>query len=485
MVRIWLDFSSFPDVQLLETKFENGSQCFNAKRGNLYINSFHWSSGVKALSLLFLKFKLGENGISGLGGSLAGSLDYALSKQPQWLIDIFGVSHSGDAFARRLFSRINPERKRAGPVEIFINKNIITPANIKVSIAGQEVDLAVCRRLINGFEEKLINSKITNNLSKLKPIFNHEINYSLSSDDIFSAYGIKKCLTRIRENSIFNKHVKASTNLFYESSYINSGTARFGICDDKKLQAKILSEKPISVYCTHALPGVHAIFEYLERKYSYNIRNNFNIGSSIDTVKAIFNNTYLSPPDVVVVGLAASALLMSQKTDYIPLMLAPRGSHRIVGSSKYQEETRLTGELGLMHDEAASALYHLNDLRTKKLLKRNVKVANVGLAQSFERLKSGDPDFSALLVFPHYSFNSLFNESKILDLSNYLNNKESLFFVSKEFASDSFRLRSLTLAIREAWRVLSSNSEIRNYTTSSLLNDANYQEILATHTGIH
>lgn len=98
--------------------------------------NFRWSSGVRGLALLLVKHALaGEMGtkggaaggpsagIEGDEGSLAASLDYAISKQPRWLDEMFGSTPQGVPISKLLFRRINPDRKRPGPVTVFIPNN--------------------------------------------------------------------------------------------------------------------------------------------------------------------------------------------------------------------------------------------------------------------------------------------------------------------------------------------------------------------------
>jgi hypothetical protein len=61
-----------------------------------------------------------EPRLSGGPGSIAATLDGALSKEPAWLIDSFGVFPSGMPVSRRLFARSNPGRKRLGPVAVSL-----------------------------------------------------------------------------------------------------------------------------------------------------------------------------------------------------------------------------------------------------------------------------------------------------------------------------------------------------------------------------
>lgn len=120
--------------------------------------SFQWTSAVKALTLLFLRAVEDPNGIhlSGYGGSLAVSLDYALSKQPVWLCEMFGTDGVGHSIARRFISRTNPERKRPGPVSLSLNQNYLAASMIEVVVDGRVVtdiaEISAARCAVEGEE---------------------------------------------------------------------------------------------------------------------------------------------------------------------------------------------------------------------------------------------------------------------------------------------------------------------------------------------
>lgn len=111
--------------------------------------TFQWSSAVRALSCLMLLSaswaKKNRSDVEypprlqGEKKSFASSLDYALGKQPNWLLDMFGVSARGHAYARRLIHRSNPERRRAGPVTLSLNTNFLKPENIQVFWEREEI----------------------------------------------------------------------------------------------------------------------------------------------------------------------------------------------------------------------------------------------------------------------------------------------------------------------------------------------------------
>lgn len=106
--------------------------------------TFAWTSAVKGLCMLLMGSYLScrQGGLlsclSGGQGSLAASLDYAISKKPCWLQDMFGVDSDGRLVIQRLVLRRNPERKRAGPVEILLNNHFFPAARIQINLDGKE-----------------------------------------------------------------------------------------------------------------------------------------------------------------------------------------------------------------------------------------------------------------------------------------------------------------------------------------------------------
>ena len=147
--------------------------------------SFLWSPAVRALSVLILKNLCkelagsplehgaghgaghgAEHGaehsaaLSGEGGSLASSLDYACSKNTAWLADMFGVDPDGVPYARKLLLRTNPERKRPGPVTISLNRLVIDPKNIQVWLDGNRLaDKDSIQFLIDAVERSHVTSR--------------------------------------------------------------------------------------------------------------------------------------------------------------------------------------------------------------------------------------------------------------------------------------------------------------------------------------
>jgi hypothetical protein len=109
-----------------------------------HVRTFAWSRGVKALCILFLKSagRLRSVGASdtfspfilvGGAGSPAASLDDAIAKMPNWLMDMFGMTAKGDPIVKRLIIRNNPQRKRSGPVKLALRNQDDLQINVFVN----------------------------------------------------------------------------------------------------------------------------------------------------------------------------------------------------------------------------------------------------------------------------------------------------------------------------------------------------------------
>ena len=78
--------------------------CIRGKTAGAYITcgSFQWTSGVRGVCAAFLRFLLSEGSdvvdfcLIGGKSSLAASLDYAISKGPAWLGEMFGNGVGGN-----------------------------------------------------------------------------------------------------------------------------------------------------------------------------------------------------------------------------------------------------------------------------------------------------------------------------------------------------------------------------------------------------
>lgn len=157
-------------IILASTHFVIGTSQYESFRGKdssaAGTGSFTWTSAVQGLALLFLRHKVysgTRSGVlSGEARSLAASLDYALSKQPRWLIDMFGVRESGTPNFRYLLYRLNGGRKKPGPVEIAVRQGCDLKLNIfrekKLLLAKEDISSLIAN-LENKCEEIIVSTE--------------------------------------------------------------------------------------------------------------------------------------------------------------------------------------------------------------------------------------------------------------------------------------------------------------------------------------
>lgn len=143
----------FTGLQLARTCFrhpilEREIKAVRGKTNGAYLDygSFQWTKAVRAISVLSVKAKLFARAdcnlcaiIEGENASLASALDYAMDKQPMWLIDMFGADGSGRSISKRLFNRTNPGRKRYGPTAISWNSKFIPQDAIRIFLNDKEL----------------------------------------------------------------------------------------------------------------------------------------------------------------------------------------------------------------------------------------------------------------------------------------------------------------------------------------------------------
>jgi len=145
-----LHFVGDQDPSLFQTECLIGGRRIHAVRGKTSgafagQGSFHWSVAVRALSVLAIQTSMTVLGhpsdpiLVGDRGSHAASLDYAISKETHWLLDMFGVSDGELPNFRRVFKRTNSGRKRSGPVAVSFSKSFLQTGAILIRLNSREL----------------------------------------------------------------------------------------------------------------------------------------------------------------------------------------------------------------------------------------------------------------------------------------------------------------------------------------------------------
>ncbi len=152
--QLYLSFASADEPQLLEIRFSHDwlTQEIKGVRGSMPgahigYSTFRWSPAVHALCILLVETAAGAKApqqyvypyLEGEKGSAAASLDFAITKQPNWTIDLFGCDRRGNSYLKRIVCRSNSEQKRPGPVRLALHNRLFPASCITVVLDGKEL----------------------------------------------------------------------------------------------------------------------------------------------------------------------------------------------------------------------------------------------------------------------------------------------------------------------------------------------------------
>jgi len=141
-IKLWFATPEDPQLERVEFSSRFSSDPLVAVRGRFpddrSQSSFQWSSAVKALSYLFVQSAQNpEFVLTGSTGSLAVSLDYALAKQPAWLVDMFGSDSAGSPVLRKMLNIRGSGAKKGRPVSISLAKKY--SQSIRIYLSSEEI----------------------------------------------------------------------------------------------------------------------------------------------------------------------------------------------------------------------------------------------------------------------------------------------------------------------------------------------------------
>lgn len=502
--------------------------------------SFVWSSAVQALCQLFLRYKIDqrisasgsigeEAALVGGKGSAASSLDYALSKQPVWLIDMFGSTAAGEPRAKLLFLRINSECKRPGPVSIYVNRKTIDPANLHIWIQSTEIEdpkvltgleqhLASCWRgirrennsqLVSTSAAKRGNAPETSpggfalreeSFGKLLPDgidpterilvkpYVVEALQMMRTTNIFSLEGIRGIKTEALANSSFKrlagKHASALITL--DDELLPS--ERLGTFQDHSHIESLRAGQTLEVAVSPAHIGTMIIFLFLRDVLSLPIKINFRFAHSVEMARRILDRSFHLAPDIcsLTIATAATVLGRGKQIEYNPMMFAPSMTHGIVRAAYRGKQNATQVEYLMMTDIPATESFIFDQLVDRRnVVPGNCSVRNAEPDRVGEELRSGNADVRAIIGFPHYVFQSAFNHAELSKDHDPLTlAKETLFFAHQSLCADPIRMRAIKIAIRDAWLKLRTAPHVVNAMVLKLFREKEYVEFMARCTGV-
>ncbi len=477
------------------------------------VGSFQWTPAVQALSVLLLEAVAEQeseySGISGHGGSLAASLDYALGKPPVWLLEMFGSGVNGEAFAKRLFRRSNPERKRPGPVVVSLNRSLWGKSSIEIYLGerrvaegGELLALAQAIQSRSGLTENIGASAAALAAGErsedrqfsqvLKQSFFREISDSVLGTDVFSSQGLKRVRSRIDGQLSVAEDRRFPNQAFSDS--LEQGllsSERLGALPPD-LERCLRNWGRFTVAIPAGMAGGAAIFAHLRDNLSLPLEMDYHYQYAIEIMHKMLDARFVEPPEFCALGLApaASVLNSSRPTGYRPLMLLPTMSHRVVApksqSLRTASSARAAGTYLMLRDDfSTSQIYFEQLVRVDQIQRRRINVQHSEPHEIAKVFAAGDEDRRGILFFPYYDINRELNRCEFLDdLQGDLHHTQSVIFAHERVFADPGFVKAFCLAVRDSWLSLREDVSARQRTVESLMQDKRFLRVIRRFSGL-
>lgn len=454
-------------------------------------------------------------GLSSDASPWALSLDYALSKKPRWLLDMFGVDKSGTPVIKRLFLRNNPEKKRPGPCWVSVNPEFLHPSNIAIFLDDIEVSTeSELHKLLSrlGFREEVplpelnqsnsIKLSATKVFALRKPLqesvqpptissFNlaedisNEIRRMLWQTDIFSRDSLIEGYRRLISRGHFRHHDNPSRDLLSDADLSCTSLYRLGLAEYGENFRRKIKDRPLRFATGAAAFSSIALLQHLKTSKLLPIVIDY---SHINTRELVWDiqrwSAPVPPPEAVIVSVSCASMLLAggRATSYIPTMILPGNSHQLVSTAHDKLSKRGVEWLFITDEKTTSSFYFEELVDTQSALRKDAR-AYVEQAELLKATRCPTRPTNAILWYPHYRFQSVCNSNSLTPLPHQTwDFTGNVLFLREDISHDlGFWLN---IALRDSWLDLRASPESIGKFVSSLLEDENYLRYLHRTSGL-
>lgn len=364
--------------------------------------TFQWRPAVHALSILLLRTKLhvvnvGEPILEGWVGSPAYSLEYAIRKCPDWILEMFGrAENSGEPLVRRLIRRSNSGARRNGPValsfgfgasaeiqyEIYIDDVLIQErdqltallARLEDSWPIRSPDAVPLKLAHNNLDAK--SKQASTNVDPFVSFFQQplreEILFSLRSLNIFTRDGAKKILSEIHDSLAAVGTVGIGRGFGEEIDEGLVESDRFIAQSDEIVPTRIeLEVKKMRIWHVPVANAHNALFYQVLNRGRFPLTIDINYLHTGDMLTKICKGAEKELPEIISLGAYGAGVVLKDFSDrgYVPFMIAPKVGVRIVTPRKDSKSAMQNGKLSgvsmlMLNLPSSSSLYR--DTLTKR-----------------------------------------------------------------------------------------------------------------------
>ena len=531
-----LYFRSAPSPYLYRTEFsqqllKEKRVAIRGKSGSFQSvqGSFTWSSAVRAFTLLVIKsLALHEDGktysLVGSKGTLAASLDDALYKCPQWIVDLFGKDGANRPVSKRLFVRKNGGRKSGPEVSVYVNVNFLPISKIQIFLDEKPISSAsLLLRLATSIEEETTlesedlaesggsnyifcqhpGSKESRNLGQSIPecfandAIQRELLQGFYSEGLralrftenFDSLEMQRRVSYLRTETFYSKLIRDASPFEKLVRESRSHSTRLGSLGDEEKRVLQDIASPLQVKTSGNISLSLILLEAIRDQYSIPMEISSEYVTTKDIATNILENAYSPPPDICVLGLAAAVPLLNRlkKSDYKLLMFMPRvsNSHMINRASVGEDRQALNTDFYMTNSRPTSASIYYEALGRLSPKRQKQRIIHCEPDQIIGNFLRSESPLSTILWFPHSLINKIFTDSRYLySGENQMSYQETLLFVHRKLADSPQLIRALEAAIRHVWLLLLLSPSLLKERYAMLLSTPSYLSFLARSTGL-
>ncbi len=524
------------EISLSSTRFLAGSggQPVVAVRSTSLLSgqgTFQWTAAVKALCLFFVHAKFAPNSdqptLEGGAGTAAASLDYALSKEPSWMSDMFGSDEDGRPELLAFIRRVNPNRKRPGPVRLYVLRRLLVSDAIGLFLDGNRLEFKDIPSITQSLERQLQSEKrsgrgqpreqvgvLSISQSPLSVLRGAAVAYpalrraierrELEGDQTgFLFPGLQGALKRWAGDEIlaelsgsenFSKvdhnHslLRISAIKMFERKVIKqlSSLERFAPFTDAESRGVSLmtedsqSNPPLEVRLTTESIGSIALFAFLAEVEGAPFRLDFPVKQTQELVNAMLCSDQAVAGDLCSLNLVTAGEYLryctARNREYIPLLFSPKGRVNMLVTRNAKKSKPVFSE----SDYSSNSLigYYLRSVpRSEFSLRKSDEMSIPMLSRPPEGelgVISWFPytpmmsEIHGLRKAPASGADSLANEFRV----------DNILFCHRRIASDPAAMRLLFTRLRHAWVSLQESSRLREIVAALLVTDNRYMTLL-------
>lgn len=503
--------------------------------GQKRVETFTWTAGVQALCLFFARslavaavaeeLECSEAALSGETGTPAASLDYALSRQSNWLMDMFGCDASGTVLARRFIHRVNPERKRPGPVELRLNTGFLPFAAVSLYVGERKLSepqelLALAEKISAAFGKK--KGRVgqpsagrapteaeqepvslpsdaeypwpfheQQNRFALVRILEQELSEILQRVNIFSRRHLDRTLEALCDDAVFKEYAGECRGFFERSRASLRPAELFGQTDEHLAeQLASPSGAPIKVCMPAGTTGPLVLVYYLKYFKKLPIEPQFRFvhaGSVLERLLAGTNDEE-NEISVLSAGHLTHLLRSSLSGKFGTVLLMPPNSFQVVSQNKANGRRRKSRieELAVLGGLTSSSLLYAEQLKAYgHPLGSNVQVRLVDPDEVTTAVLPGNDVQRVVQWFPYYRFSQLLCGAQLLDTSQSgLNLKGNFAVASEAFLRQLSRRAAFETAIRDAWLTLLESPALLRMVLQQMCEEPDYLRFLTRSSGL-